>query len=151
MALFSAIQPEKQNVDDAISKLCDRLEHAILLQDRRAAVLSLKGFSREYKEAVVAGGLRGLLKSLSLDKEDTETLKATLECILILFSQEQPGKVDDTALWIADEFTLARTAINLPSRKLICRKQEILTHFWTLLVMATFIPDCIRCKYCLAS
>jgi hypothetical protein len=106
MELFAAIQPEKQKVGAAISVVCDRLEHATLLQDRRAAVLSLKGFSREHKEAVAAEGLRGLLKSLSLDKEDNETLKATLECLLQLFVVPDGATVDDTSLWIADQFTL---------------------------------------------
>lgn len=106
MSLLANFQVEKQKVDDAINIVCDRLEHATLLQDRRAAVLSLKGFAREYKEAVTAGGLRGLLKSLKIDKEDNETLNATLECLLLLFTVDEGGLVDDTALWIADEFTL---------------------------------------------
>lgn len=106
MSLLATFQIEKQKVDDAISVVCDRLEHATLLQDRRAAVLALKGFAREYKEAVTAGGLRGLLKSLSIDREDQETLNATLECLLSLFSMDDVGRADDTTLWIADEFTL---------------------------------------------
>lgn len=106
MSLLSPFQVEKQRVDEAINVVCDRLEHATLLQDRRAAVLSLKGFAREYKETVTAGGLRGLLKSLSIDREDEETLGATLECLLILFTADGTGQADDTALWIADEFTL---------------------------------------------
>lgn len=106
MSLLGSLQPEKQKVDDAINVVCDRLEHATLLQDRRAAVLSLKGFAREYKEAVTAGGLRGLLKSLTIDQEDDETLKATLDCLLALFTIDERGSVDDTTLWIADEFTL---------------------------------------------
>lgn len=106
MSLLGNFSVEKQKVDDAINVVCDRLEHATLLQDRRAAVLSLKGFAREYKEAVTAGGLRGLLKSLKIDKEDNETLNATLECLLALFTIDAGGRIDDTALWIADEFTL---------------------------------------------
>lgn len=108
MSLLSSFQVEKQKADDAISVVCDRLEHATLLQDRRAAVLSLKAFAREHKEAVVAGGLRGLLRSLSIDKEDEELLHATLDCLLSLFAQVDGATLDDTALWIADEFTLVR-------------------------------------------
>ncbi|CCG81738.1 putative Intracellular protein transport protein [Taphrina deformans PYCC 5710] len=106
MSLLSTFQVEKQKVDDAINVVCDRLEHATLLQDRRAAVLSLKGFARDYKEAVTAGGLRGLLRSLTIDRDDEEILNATLECLLTLFTVDDGGHADDTALWIADEFTL---------------------------------------------
>ena len=106
MELLTSLKPERQNVDAAIQVVCDRLEHATLLEDRRAGVLSLKGFAREYKEAVTAGGLRGLLKSLTVDREDEETLKATLECLLLLFRIQDSEEIDDTALWIADEFTL---------------------------------------------
>lgn len=106
MSLLSTFQVEKQKVDEAIDVVCDRLEHATLLQDRRAAVLSLKGFARDYKEAVTAGGLRGLLRSLAIDRDDEEILNATLECLLTLFTVDAGGLADDTALWIADEFTL---------------------------------------------
>lgn len=106
MELLTSLKPERQSVDAAIQVVCDRLEHATLLEDRRAGVLSLKGFAREYKEAVTAGGLRGLLKSLTVDREDEETLKATLECLLLLFRIRDTEVIDDTALWIADEFTL---------------------------------------------
>lgn len=108
MSLLSNFQVEKQKVDAAINVVCDRLEHATLLQDRRAAVLSLRGFAREYKEAVTAGGLKGLLKSIKVDREDEETLNAALECLLSLFTVDDRGRVDDTALWIADEITLVK-------------------------------------------
>ncbi|KAK9471398.1 p115 like vesicle tethering protein [Dipodascopsis tothii] len=111
---------------ETIAKLCDRLMHSTLLEDRRAAVLGLKGFCREYREAVVAGGLRGLIGELQRDRQDLETVKATLETLLLLFirSRGTPastprgtpapgGDVDDIALWLADEFTQREENIHL--------------------------------------
>jgi hypothetical protein len=40
---------QPQTADETIDKLCDRLASATLLEDRRAALLGLKGLSREYK------------------------------------------------------------------------------------------------------
>lgn len=93
---------------DTIAKLCDRLLNSTLLEDRRAAVLGLKGFCRDYREVVVAGGLRGLIGELQRDKEDLETVKATLETLLLLFMRNRQidaSDVDEIALWLADEFT----------------------------------------------
>lgn len=48
---YTALRGEKgqpQSVDDTVEKLADCLETATLLEDRRAAVLSLKGLVRDY-------------------------------------------------------------------------------------------------------
>lgn len=45
----SVMKPAQQNPQETIDKLCDRLANATLLEDRRAAVLGLKGLSREYQ------------------------------------------------------------------------------------------------------
>ena len=50
---YIAIRGDKgqpQAVDETIEKLADCLETATLLEDRRAAVLSLKGLVRDYPE-----------------------------------------------------------------------------------------------------
>jgi hypothetical protein len=88
--ILAQTQP-KQNTTatDTITKLCDRLLNSTLLEDRRAAVLGLKGFCREYREAVVTGGLRGLIAELQRDRLDTETVKATLETVLLLFMRDK--------------------------------------------------------------
>ncbi|KAG4305909.1 hypothetical protein PORY_000819 [Pneumocystis oryctolagi] len=99
-------QPKQQIAEETIIKLCDRLEHATLLEDRRAAVLGLKGFSREYPEAVVVGSLKGLIQSLLRDKHDSDILRITLETIVILFSNHNSDDSNDTSLWLADEFVL---------------------------------------------
>lgn len=52
MNLFSAFigEPVKQqSAEETIDKLCDRVINSTLLEDRRAAVLGLKGLSRQYQ------------------------------------------------------------------------------------------------------
>ena len=39
----------RQSASDTIDKLCDRLANGTLAEDRRAALLGLKGMSRDWK------------------------------------------------------------------------------------------------------
>lgn len=89
--LLAQTQPKPQSAQATITRLCDRLNHSTQLEDRRAAVLALKGFSREYRETVAAGGLRGLIQALLQDYEDEETCRASLETLLILFIKSEDG------------------------------------------------------------
>lgn len=122
-------QPKTQSADHAIPTLCDRLTHATLLEDRRSAVLALKGLSKEYREAVAAGGMRGLISALTKDNDDDETVRASLETLLILFLGNESddrstrgsltrrglkyispllrdtSSIDFIALWLTDEFS----------------------------------------------
>jgi len=61
------------------------------LEDRRAAVLGLRSFARDYKELVASEGLRGLIAALARDREDPETVVAVLETLWGLF--ERTGEV----------------------------------------------------------
>ena len=45
-------QPRQQEPEEIIQTLCNRLEHSTNLEDRRAAVLGLRGFSRDYQEVI---------------------------------------------------------------------------------------------------
>jgi intracellular protein transport protein USO1 len=45
-------QPKQQAPEEIIQTLCDRLKHSTNLEDRRAAVLGLRGFSRDYQEVL---------------------------------------------------------------------------------------------------
>ncbi|EEB06589.2 hypothetical protein SJAG_01633 [Schizosaccharomyces japonicus yFS275] len=104
--------PKVQQADETISKLCDRLEHATLFEDRKAAILGLKSFSKSFKELVAAQGLRGIIQSLQRDKEDVEILRASLETCLVLMSNDDEDQLSDTALWVADQFILQPDNIN---------------------------------------
>ena len=59
--------------------------------------------------------MRGLIGSLSKDGEDVDTVKVTLETLLMLFNPDEnsPEASEELALWIADEFTQRQENINL--------------------------------------
>lgn len=83
-----------QTPTDTIGKLSDRLSPATLLQDRRAAVLALKGLSRDWKQEVGERALSGLLNVLYNDAEvDSDIGKAILETLDVLCDTEDaaPG------------------------------------------------------------
>lgn len=129
-------------VNDSITTLVDRLSHSTLISDRRSAILSLKSYSRQYREIVIAKGLKFLVSNLSRDSMDNDVVKATLETLLILFirgegdedvsrnwiseqARQKNGKypsptllgnkvkADQFSLWIADEFTQSLDNIEL--------------------------------------
>lgn len=115
------IQPPKvQTVDETIPTLSDRAESATLLGDRRSAVLGLKAFSRDYREAVIASGLKPLLNTLRRDYEDESTVKAILETLLILFIRGD-GSTDLTRSWISQQSRLQNGKYPSP----LLMKQEI--------------------------
>ncbi|PRT55045.1 Intracellular protein transport protein USO1 [Wickerhamiella sorbophila] len=78
-------QPKMQAAEATIITLCDRLAHSTMLEDRRAAILSLKGFAHDKRELVASNGIKGLINSLKQDKNDPETIRACLETLIILF------------------------------------------------------------------
>ncbi|KAK9452620.1 p115 like vesicle tethering protein, partial [Dipodascopsis uninucleata] len=101
-------KPQTTSASHTITKLCEQLQNATLIEDRRAAVLGLKGFCRGYREQVVAGGLRGLVNALRRDGADADILKASLEALLLLCLKDKSAattEIDYIALHIADEFT----------------------------------------------
>ncbi|KAM3163868.1 Uso1p [Lachancea thermotolerans] len=107
MALFQGlIQPPKiQSAEETIPTLCDRVENATLISDRRSAVLGLKAFSRDYREAVIASGLKPLISTLKKDSIDEDSVKAILETLLILFIRGE-GDADLTRNWISQQSRL---------------------------------------------
>ncbi|EPX70770.1 tethering factor Uso1 [Schizosaccharomyces octosporus yFS286] len=98
--------PKVQQADGAISTLCDRLEHATLFEDRKAAALGIKSFAREFKELVAAHGLKGIIRSLHRDSEDPELLRVALETCLVLTKSTDETPSSDTVLWVSDQFIL---------------------------------------------
>ncbi|KAG6877998.1 hypothetical protein C0993_000958 [Termitomyces sp. T159_Od127] len=78
-----------QTPQDTINRLSDRLSPAALLADRRAAVLALKGLSRDCKRDVGDRALSGLLEVLANDAEvDADIGKAVLETLQLLCDTE---------------------------------------------------------------
>ncbi|KDQ20259.1 hypothetical protein BOTBODRAFT_27675 [Botryobasidium botryosum FD-172 SS1] len=94
----------------AIEKLTDRLSQSTLLADRRAALLSLKGLSRDCKADVGEHALEPLLVVLINDAQhDADVAKAVLETLNILCECQQPpegGKIskDDVGIRHTDVF-----------------------------------------------
>jgi hypothetical protein len=83
-----------QTAVDTIGRLSDRLSPSTLLADRRAAVLSLKGLSRDCKQDVGDRALPGLIEVLQNDAEiDADIGKAVLETLNTLCDTEDsiPG------------------------------------------------------------
>ena len=76
---------QPQDALETIIKLSDRLTQATLISDRRAAVLGLKGLTRDCKADVGQYALDPLLALLDTDaKDDLDAGKAILETLLLL-------------------------------------------------------------------
>ncbi|KAJ2488999.1 Vesicle-mediated ER to Golgi transport protein [Coemansia sp. RSA 2050] len=82
---------QPQSPAETIQRMADRAETSTLLEDKRAAVLGLKGLSREYKKDVGEVALDTLLKVLKEDSEDHNLLKAILETLNNLCARDSPG------------------------------------------------------------
>jgi len=64
-----ASAPARQSVGETISTLSSRLASSTLLEDRRAAILGLRSFAKDYPASVASDSLRELIASLSKDGE----------------------------------------------------------------------------------
>lgn len=81
-----------QSAVDTIARLSGRLSPSTLLADRRAAVLSLKGLSKEWKVDVSDHAFVGLLEVLENDAEiDADIGKAVLETLNLLCDVGEAG------------------------------------------------------------
>lgn len=84
---------QPQTASETIGRLSDRLSPATLLADRRAAVLALKGLSRDHKQDVGDLALSGLLDVLASDAEiDGDIGRAVLETLIILCEVDPTNK-----------------------------------------------------------
>ncbi|KAJ2652542.1 Vesicle-mediated ER to Golgi transport protein [Coemansia sp. RSA 1250] len=88
---YGAIGPsQQQSPSETIQRLADRVETSTLLEDKRAAVLSLKGLSREYRKETGEAALPALLTVLKENKEDQNLLKTVLETLINLCTRDSP-------------------------------------------------------------
>jgi len=89
---YGALQGETgkpQSANDAIDKLCDRLANGATPEDRRAALLGIKGLSRDYKLDAGNAVIPILLTILERDApEDPELAKIVLETLNVLCESE---------------------------------------------------------------
>lgn len=126
--------PLKQTATDTINTLSSRLASATLLEDRRASILGLRSFAKQYPASVASGSLRSLIECLRTDgmglgKEegegDVDTVRLVLETLLMFFNPDEtsPEASEDIALWLADEFSqVCRLALLEPFPAITFRK-----------------------------
>ncbi|KAJ1895019.1 Vesicle-mediated ER to Golgi transport protein [Kickxella alabastrina] len=81
---------QQQSPSETIQRMADTVETSTLLEDRRAAVLGLKGLTRDYREEVGDAALPALLKALKEDSEDQNMLKAILEMLTNFSTRNSP-------------------------------------------------------------
>jgi hypothetical protein len=123
--------PPLQTATATIDTLCGRLQSATLLEDRRAAILGLRSFAKQYPASVASGSLRELITTLrrdglgeatgSKDKDadtngvdeggDVDTIRLVMETLLMLFNPDKnsPEAGDEIAFFLADEFSMVCT------------------------------------------
>lgn len=100
-----------QSPTDTIAKLSDRLSPSTLLADRRAAVLSLKGLTRDCKAEVGERALPGLIHVLQNDAEiDADIGKAVLETLHHLCEVDEPSPSKELSLKHTDYFLASEQA-----------------------------------------
>ncbi|KAJ3083152.1 Vesicle-mediated ER to Golgi transport protein, partial [Quaeritorhiza haematococci] len=91
---YQALRGDKgapQSATETIDKLCDRVSNSTLLEDRRAAVMGLKGLVRDWKLDVGTKGMPVLINVLQNDRMDVEIIKAVLETLNHLCSADEEG------------------------------------------------------------
>lgn len=119
--------PPLQTATATIDTLCGRLQSAALLEDRRAAILGLRSFAKQYPASVASGSLRELITTLRRDglgqqsgkdgesgrrredgSGDVDTIRLVLETLLMLFNPDSgsPEAGDEIAFFMADEFSM---------------------------------------------
>lgn len=113
---------------ETIQRITDRLTQSTLISDRRAAVLSLKGLSRDWKAAVGEHSLLALIAVLEVDvKEDPDICKAALETLLVLCEVEEADSTESSkgkAKVAKDDLGLKHTDVVLS----VCMVIRYFTH-----------------------
>ncbi|KAG6382152.1 hypothetical protein JVT61DRAFT_797 [Boletus reticuloceps] len=127
-----------QSPTDTIAKLSDRLSPSTLLADRRAAVLSLKGLTRDCKAEVGERALLGLVQVLQNDAEiDADIGKAVLETLRHLCEVEDSSK--ELGLKHTDAFLANEQAIN--ALFTLLADAHFYVRFATLQLLATLLQN----------
>jgi len=141
--MFSSITtaPAKQSVSETIPILSNRLATATLLEDRRAAILGLRSFAKQYPASVASTALRSLISSLSRDGEDVDTVKVVLETLLMLFTPDpsSPEASEEIALWVADEFTQRHENISMLLGFLAPDRTDFYSRLYSLQLLAAIL------------
>ncbi|KAK4898507.1 Vesicle-mediated ER to Golgi transport protein [Elasticomyces elasticus] len=128
--------PPLQTASATIDTLSARLQSATLLEDRRAAILGLRSFAKQYPASVASGSLRELISTLRRDGlgqtespqngssssstsagegGDVDTIRLVLETLLMLFHPDtsSPEASDEVGYFMADGFSMRQDNISL--------------------------------------
>ncbi|KAK3648972.1 Vesicle-mediated ER to Golgi transport protein [Elasticomyces elasticus] len=124
--------PPLQTASATIDTLSARLQSATLLEDRRAAILGLRSFAKQYPASVASGSLRELISTLRRDGlgqqtessqdgstqtegGDVDTIRLVLETLLMLFNPDSssPEASDEVNYFMADGFSMRQDPISL--------------------------------------
>lgn len=99
-----------QSPTETIDKLVDRIQTSPSVDDRRTAVLGLKGCIREYRALVGERAMASLVAVLQYDApNDPEIAKAVLETLMGLMEVGEKVRGDEVALRLMDEFFAVST------------------------------------------
>jgi uncharacterized protein YejL (UPF0352 family) len=90
---------------ETVERLCDRLQSATLLDDRRDAVRALRSLSKKFKLEVGTQAMDLLVNVLEKDKSDVEMSELALETIGNIVASDTsmslPVPTDTDVLWQA--------------------------------------------------
>ncbi|SCV68561.1 BQ2448_682 [Microbotryum intermedium] len=134
---------QQQSPLETIDKLCDRLLNGSQLEDRRAALLGLKGLSRDWKSVVGQRALPILLGVLEEDApEDVEMAKAVVETVSLLCEVEEVDSRpvrDDSGLRNTDVFL--QTAAPLHTLLTLLTPTHFYLRFFSLQLLGVLIAN----------
>lgn len=90
------------SASETIDKLCDRMVHSTLLEDRRAAVMSLKSLSRDYRLEVGTKAMPILLQMLKQQdvdgaELDFDTIRAIIDTMINLCDSSDSSSTRTTS------------------------------------------------------
>ncbi|KAJ3317466.1 Vesicle-mediated ER to Golgi transport protein [Blyttiomyces sp. JEL0837] len=156
---YSALRGDKgqpQTGPETIDKLTDRVVNSTLLEDRRAAVLGLKGLARDWKLEVGTKGMAALINVLKNDRMDVEIIKAALETLSILCTPDaqsakeakmggkpsSPGATKDSKdLGVMFTEIYVKTPSNVTDLLEILEEFEFYVRFNTIQLLSTIMEN----------
>ncbi|KAG0091314.1 hypothetical protein BGZ92_000973 [Podila epicladia] len=149
---FNALRGQKgqhQTGSETIDRLCDRIEHATLLEDRRASVLALKACSRDHKRDIGARGVKVLCKVLQQDYMDIDICKAVLEVLTIL-CQADPNQEDSQDFALEMSKAILEDAGNVTTLLDILEEYDFYVRFHVVSLLALLVlNDTPRLQECI--
>ncbi|KAI9100461.1 p115 like vesicle tethering protein [Phlyctochytrium arcticum] len=143
---YSALRGEKgapQSGSDTVHKLCDRVQHSTLLEDRRAAVMGLKGLSKDWKLEVGTKGMPVLIKVLREDRADVDILKATIETLNVLCALDsaQGEKEDPNDLGVMFTEIYTKEPSNVTLLLDVLEEVDFYVRFTTVQLLGTLLQN----------